>query len=452
MTVLPPAHAYRFTKPIKRIAIIGAGAAGLATAKSLVSQQHFAEIKIFERNSRIGGTWIYSDKKGPKVYFPSVDPLIADPEAPPRHYNSSIYSTLRTNLPHPVMSFKNHPFPEDTPLFPSHSHVLENLEAFAEENKLLPLVTFNTIVQHMDYLDEEWKLTLLTEGEISTEAFDAVIVCSGHYYVPFIPNINGLDELSEKRPDKLLHSREYKKPEDFKGKVVLVVGGASSAIDIARDLSFQCKNVYQSIREKEGSADIGEAPGTGSASDNRIEIKPEMKLIDVANNKIHFVDGTQLDIPDIILFATGYLYSYPFLSQFERTNTKVEEEEVIITDGMKVHNVYEQIFYIPNPTLAFIGLPVKVVPFPLFQYQSTYVAQVFAGKTDLPGRKEMREWYQRLTELAPGRDGHILKGPKEVEYCNRLSDLTNGAISRVPEWWFEMRTKALSLRKKELGY
>ncbi|KAK9712157.1 monooxygenase [Basidiobolus ranarum] len=448
-------QAYHFSRTIKRIAIIGAGASGLATAKTLLSQLTSPKIKIFERNSSVGGTWIYSEKRGPKVYFPSVDPLIADPEDPPRNYNSSIYSSLRTNLPHPVMSFRDHPFPEDTPLFPGHGNVLENLEAFATENELLPYITFNTVVQHLDYVEDQWKVTLLSDGKKQTEDFDAVIVCSGHYYVPYIPNIKGLHELSEKQPNRLLHSREYKRPEIYKDMSVMVVGAASSGIDIARDLSFHCKSVYQSVRNNQGSADIGESPGTGSASENKIQFKPEMEFIDTTNNKIHFVDGTQLDIPDVILFATGYLYSFPFLSQLERTNKsveKVDDDSVLITDGMQVHNVYQQIFYIPNPTLAFIGLPVKVVPFPMAQYQAAYVAQVFSEKVNLPSQQEMKEWYQEQLEKVHGRDIHILNGPKEAEYCNRLSDFTKGVIPKVPEWWVEMRVQALALRKKTLGY
>lgn len=45
------------SRPIRRVAIIGAGIGGLITAKSLRDEGTFDKIKVFERNARSGGTW-----------------------------------------------------------------------------------------------------------------------------------------------------------------------------------------------------------------------------------------------------------------------------------------------------------------------------------------------------------------------------------------------------------
>lgn len=52
-----------------RVAIIGAGAAGLSSARH-VAEKGF-ECDVFEMNDQIGGTWVYTDDVGTDRYgFP----------------------------------------------------------------------------------------------------------------------------------------------------------------------------------------------------------------------------------------------------------------------------------------------------------------------------------------------------------------------------------------------
>ena len=41
------------------------------------------------------------------------------------------------------------------------------------------------------------------------------------------------------------------------------------------------------------------------------------------------------------------------------------------------------------PTLSFIGLPWKVVPFPLFELQARYHARVLSGRATPPPKRKM---------------------------------------------------------------
>lgn len=49
--------------------------------------------------------------------------------------------------------------------------------------------------------------------------FDAVVVASGHYHAPRIPDIPGLPEAKARWPSRIFHSKRYRRPDSFAGKV-----------------------------------------------------------------------------------------------------------------------------------------------------------------------------------------------------------------------------------------
>ncbi|ORY04520.1 FAD/NAD(P)-binding domain-containing protein [Basidiobolus meristosporus CBS 931.73] len=428
-------------KPITRVAIIGAGAAGLATAQSLNKEQHGWKVTIFEKAWVVGGTWNYEDAENASVHLPSTQPLGENSKI---LHKGGIYESLQTNIPIPVMAFKDFPFPEGTPLFPAHSVVSQYLRDFAEQQGILPSIKFNTEVLDVSWSEDKWTCVYTQQdGNKNVEDFDAVIVCNGHYTVPYLPDVPGLSDLISKTPGRVIHSRQYRKPDNYQGKSVLVIGGGYSALEIAREVSFHAKLVYQSITGKGRPVDTSDGNGVDS---NKLRIVGKITKFDNETDSIYFDDGTTLDsIPDLIIFATGYLYSFPFLSQRGPENAK------ILSNGFSVHNIYEQVFYIPNPTLAFVGLPNKIAPFPLFQYQATWISKVLSRKVKLPSVEEMTQSYKQELAEWKGKKFHVFR-TREVDYCNRISKYTVGAIAPVPEWWAEMRPKAHKMRVKELGH
>lgn len=95
-------------------------------------------------------------------------------------------------------------------------------------------VCYGTCVERAVKEGEEWVLTLRREEEEEKkegedagggadlwyeERFDAVVVASGHFNVPWIPPVEGLDEFERSRPGSVLHSKMYRGREDFRGKV-----------------------------------------------------------------------------------------------------------------------------------------------------------------------------------------------------------------------------------------
>lgn len=174
-----------------RVAVIGAGVAGLCAARELQREGH--RVVVFEKGDRLGGLWIYD----PRV---DSDSLSTDPTREIVH--SSLYRCLRTNLPKHIMGFLDYPFPTrengDPRAFPGHEEVLWFLNKHAEDFKLAELVRFNSEVVRVARLDHEWLVewrTTTTTWEHDSanreEAFEAVVVCSGHYTEPELAAVSG---------------------------------------------------------------------------------------------------------------------------------------------------------------------------------------------------------------------------------------------------------------------
>ena len=179
---------------------------------------------------------LYSKETNPPPPIPSTNALIVDPpnQPAPRHPPASaIYDNLHTNLPKNVMAFRDIPFPDDYPLFPSRKQVIDYIQDVAEKYDLLPMIRFNTTVLTVQQPEEEsddedkrrWRVSITHwhEGKETnyTETFDAIVVANGKYYVPYIPNMDGLKEFSNVAT--VLHSQNYRRPKDYKNKVNLFI-------------------------------------------------------------------------------------------------------------------------------------------------------------------------------------------------------------------------------------
>lgn len=72
----------------------------------------------------------------------------------------------------------------------------------------------------------------ITPRFITLQDFDAVVIASGRYNAPNMPSIEGLEQWRRKFNDNILHSRQYRHPEDYSGKTILIVGAAVSQSDL----------------------------------------------------------------------------------------------------------------------------------------------------------------------------------------------------------------------------
>lgn len=175
----------------RNVAVIGAGAAGLVAARELCREGH--EVVVFEKEDQVGGTWVYTQEV-------DSDPLGVDPTRFSVH--SSLYSSLRTNLPRESMGFIDFPFVArsdgsgDPRRFPGHREVLMYLKEFARVFGVEEMVRFEVeVVKAWLVENNKWKVSSKKKGDgdfIVEEVFDAVVVCNGgRYYQPHIADIPG---------------------------------------------------------------------------------------------------------------------------------------------------------------------------------------------------------------------------------------------------------------------
>lgn len=153
-----------------------------------------------------------------------------------RYSDTAVHETLHSNITPIIMSFTTEPIPEtlsDQTLlqygpgapFRHRELVREWVEAIFNRGGHEKLVEFNTTVELAEKKGDEWVLTLrkVVPGRSKDywwqEVFDAVVVASGHFYVPYVPAIPGLLDYDEKYPGRIRHSKHFRSLEEFRNKV-----------------------------------------------------------------------------------------------------------------------------------------------------------------------------------------------------------------------------------------
>ncbi|PWA45883.1 flavin monooxygenase-like, FAD/NAD(P)-binding domain protein [Artemisia annua] len=364
------------THPLN-VAVIGAGICGLLTTRELLREKQ--QVTVFEKSDKVGGTWVYD----PRVE--AEDLLGLDPNRSIVH--SSLYSSLRTNLPRPLMSFSDFSFEDkfygDPRMFPGHEEVQKFLEHFAKEFGVSEVIRFNSEVVRVDFKNDGFVVEWSTiEAGLKDEVFDAVVVCNGHHTEPRVADdIPGIKEWSRKQ----LHSHNYRVPEPFRDQVVVVIGNGPSARDISKDIAKVAREVHLASR----SSDV-----KVSKVDGYENMWQHLKITRVFDNgTVVFQDGDSIEA-DTILHCTGYKYHFPFL----RTN------DLVHVDNNRVDPLYKHVFP-PQlaPRLAFVGLTFNQrLIFPILELQSKWAALVISGKILLPSEDnmlaEVHEHYRELDE------------------------------------------------------
>ena len=70
-----------------------------------------------------------------------------------------------------------------------------------------------------------WAVPAAFLFSLSNEKFDNVVVATGHFSVPFIPEYEGMNSF----PGRIMHSHDFRDAEEFRGKDVIVLGSSYSA-------------------------------------------------------------------------------------------------------------------------------------------------------------------------------------------------------------------------------
>ena len=388
--------------------VIGAGPAGLAAGKALSDRG--VSFDWFEKGSMVGGLWRIDNDKG----------------------GVAAYKTLHLNSSRRTSQFPSDPMPEHWPDYPSHVLMARYFQGFAEKHDLLERITFNTEVVRVEPLAgpgkpgrQGWAVTTARTG---TRAYANVLVANGHHGTPHMVSFPGdFTGMS-------LHAQSYREPAVFTDADVVVVGVGNSGIDISCDAAKLARSVHLVTRrgvhvlpkyafgkpiESLASPLNGYLPFavertlyeavlrvTSGRPQDRGLPKPDHRLLhahptasselydrvghgDIVvapgialldGETVHFVDGTSTRA-DILVYATGYDVSLPFLPPdvFDATGNAMP--------------LYQRVVPLERPGLYFIGFIQTVgANIALFEYQSQWVGDLLTGVSVLPSPAQMRAW------------------------------------------------------------
>jgi len=336
-----------------RVAIIGAGPAGLCAAAQLKHRVgSSAGVRVFERAGSLGGTWRYTDN-------PSTDAA------------SSMYANLRTNLPVQCMAFPDFPFQPLETSFPGHREILAYLANYADYHQL-DNITFNSPVTQVTKERNKWTVETTQEKD----EFDFVIVANGHYTKPSLPEIFKQSAFQ----GSIIHSHVYRRPEHYRGKRTLVIGVGPSGTDISIDLLPHAERVALL-----GSKEIANLPDAIAWYQGW---PAEVRSNGVVTTNGDFIES------DAIIVSSGYEYDFSFLPAEMASLSKCAK---------KVHQLYRQIVPVNQPTLGCIGVPSIVVPFPLIHCQVAWLISLWTGVIKLPSLDQR----QREAATVPGIGGEL---------------------------------------------
>jgi dimethylaniline monooxygenase (N-oxide forming) len=320
----------------KSVCVVGAGLSGLAAIRELKLGGH--QVACFEAGTAIGGSWRYGNDNGVSAAYASL------------HANVS-----RHNMQYPSLRFAG-----AIDERPHHSQLLAYLESYAEVNDLLGSIRLGTRVKRA-WADDRAGWMVEVDGH-PTRRFDALVVAAGQFWDPQIPELEG--EFS----GETMHVRDYRTPEPFEGRRVLVLGAGQSALDIAAEISFVAERTLLSCRrghhliparilgrslDRFDNAALNRLPWpvvrslfevlmriTGTKPDHGDLPVPDFPMMEyrwpalvtpnieralaektfavspdvtrLEGERVIFADGSREEV-DAIVFATGYRVSFPFL-------------------------------------------------------------------------------------------------------------------------------------------
>lgn len=306
--------------------IIGAGPCGLSHAKALGDAG--IEYEQVEADDDVGGNWYHGT-----------------------------YSTAHIISSKKTTEFTDFPMPADYPDFPSQQQMGDYYKLYADTFNLRSKIEFNIKVTAVrPRADELWDVEL-ANGE--RRVYKGVMICNGHHWDKRFPSYPG------KFTGEYIHSKDFKDPKQLVGKRVLVIGGGNSACDVVSEAARVSECAHLSLRRGywmmpktflgKPSIEsplmqmpmsiqrlilrgllrivIGKYKHYGLPQpDHKIfekhptisteifhylkhgRIKPRPDIARFDGKKVHFTDGSS-DEFDMIVAATGYYLSFPFLPE-----------------------------------------------------------------------------------------------------------------------------------------
>ena len=183
------------------VAIIGAGFAGIGAAIRL-KDRGITDFVIYERDTRVGGTW-----------------------------RDNTYPGAACDIPSHLYSYSFAPKPDWSHTYSGSAEILEYIDHMVESSGVAEHIRFGHTVDGVAYDAEagEWIIDFAEHQPLRARC---VIVASGPLSNASFPNIPGIDDYEGHK----IHSARWDHDYDFTGKRVAVVGTGASGVQIIPEL------------------------------------------------------------------------------------------------------------------------------------------------------------------------------------------------------------------------
>jgi cation diffusion facilitator CzcD-associated flavoprotein CzcO len=401
-----------------RFCIIGAGPAGLGTARALTKAG--IAFDVIERQDGIGGIWNGESDRAPM-------------------YDSAHFISSKD-----LSAFSDFPMPSSYPDYPGWRLVLEYLHAFADAYDLRRHIELGREVRSVSPRGDGWRVEL-ANGD--ARLYRGIVIAAGHQWHPRMPHYPGrFDGVA-------LHSSRYKRPEIFRDARVLVVGGGNSGCDIACDAAQNARRAWISVRRgyhflpkhlfgKPTDAFFRSGPELPTwlaqpllglllrilvgdltrlglpRPDHKVleshpivnsqllhhlahgDVQAKPDVAELRGRRVLFKDGSEEEI-DVIIWATGYELAFPFV------------EDSIIGRETPGRDLLANVVHRRAPGLYVVGLfETDGGAYPVISKQAELVARTITAREEAG---EAARWLEdRLGGPAPDLSGgvHYVDSPR----------------------------------------
>jgi cation diffusion facilitator CzcD-associated flavoprotein CzcO len=425
------------------VAVIGAGAAGITAMKELIDAN--VSVVGYDKADRVGGLWVFQSTSG----------------------LSPAYSSLHLNTSKGRTEFADYPMPAEWEDYPAATKVAQYLADYADTFGVTEHVRFNTTVERVEKVHDPetgtqmWEIESVDEvGATHIDHYDAVIVSNGHNWDPKWPSPQYPGTFTGAQ----MHAHDYRTSEVFRGKRVLVVGMGNSAMDIAVDASYVAEVVLlssrsgswivpkylfgrpadatngllsvlpwrlrQAIAQRMLTLAVGTpqsyglpAPSQGlfqnhpTISDtilHRIthgEVRPVTGIERFDGERVILTDGRIEDV-DIIVWATGYRVTIPFLSEDH------------LGEDAETMPLYKRVVHLDDESLMFTGLMQSTgAALPVVEAQAKLAAAHISGRYALPSPAEQQRTVDQEFSEAVDRWGPVKRPMMRIDFDAYLADM-----------------------------
>jgi trimethylamine monooxygenase len=343
-----------------KVAIIGSGPCGLSLLRAFQQAeekgQKIPEIVCYEKQENWGGLWNYSWRTGSDQYG---DPI-----------PNSMYRYLWSNGPKECLEFADYSFDEHfnqpIPSFPPREVLYDYILGRAKKANIKKYIQFNTTVTEAKFNGNQFEVSVLNKKDntITSDNYDYLIVASGHFSVPYIPEYQGMKSF----PGRILHGHDFRDAEEFRNKDVVVLGSSYSAEDIALQCyKYGAKSVTIGYRHN---------PMGFKWPDGMKEVHYLDRL---EGNKAIFKDGHEQNA-DAIILCSGYLHHFPFLDESLKLKT---------TNRLYPPKLYKGVVWQDNHNLMYLGMQDQFHTFNMFDCQAWFARDVILGKIKMPTNEDI---------------------------------------------------------------